>query len=287
MSKSTRALAGREQGQFAISTGTSLAIESLANLVPDRPKLNPPPIQRLDIVLINVRTLYRNMLGSLKAVVKQDVLADDIADYLNQEMVQCKDALTKISNSKVEAYFYLCKYENLEKEFPHARLILPNTLKQKQAKDLEDETMAKIIASPEKYGGPKIFDYYVTGGNLTSERVAMLTHIPLDLVNRHQFKELFLLESNTGAFKSHRDFGSKFKVKPENAYFPFGQFTLQVFGDGGKLFAPLETDVIKFVTELSQRFKWTYMTTPDKVKYNLTESGNAKFTSFLKTLLRS
>lgn len=287
MSKSTRALAGREQGQFPISIGTSLAIESLTNLVPDRPKVSPVPITKIDALLINVRTLYRNMVGSLKAAVKQDIVAADIADYLTQEMQQCVDAVTKISNGKVGVFFYLCTYPDLKREFPHARLINPTTPKQQIAKQLEDDTINLIKSNPTKYGDPKIFDNYVRAGYFQNDRVAMLTHLPLDLIDRHQFKEFYLLESNTGVLKPHRDFSSKFKVKPDNVFLPFSLFTLQVFGDGGKMFAPLETDVVKFVTELAQKNQWTHMTTPDKIKHNLTNSGNNQFVSFLKSLMRT
>ena len=287
MSKSIRALANREQGQFAISKGTSLAIESLANLVPDRPKVRPEPITQVDAVLINVRTLYRNMLSAIKAVAKQDVNTADIPDFIAQEMRQCSDAVEKISKGKVHAFFYLCKYPDLKQEFPKALLIQPNTLKQRQAKEQEDEVIRVMSLNPEKYGKLKVFDYYVEGGGLANERVALLTHLPLDLVDRYQFKEMYLLESNTGAFKSYRDFGSKFKVKPDGVYFPFNAFTLQVLGDGGKMFMPQDSAVTKFISEVSKRSQWTHMTTMEKIKYNLDNSGDAKLGAFLKAIMRS
>lgn len=266
--------------------GSSLAIESLANLVPDRPKVNPPPITQIDAVLINVRTLYRNMVGSIKAQDKELLLPRDIADFLAEEMRQCASAIGKISQSKVETYFYLCKYENLKKEFPDATLIEPTTVKQKMAKDMEDATLALIKANPEKYGNPKLFDYYVTADGLRNDRVAMLTHLPLDLINKHAFREIYLLESNTGAFKSYREFSSKFKVKPNGAYFPFNLFTLQVFGDG-KLFNSMHHEVVEFVIGLSKANRWTYMTTREKIMYNLSNAGESKFSGFLKRLLRT
>lgn len=287
MSRSVRALANREQGQFPISTGTSLAIESLANMVPDRPKVKPEPITQIDAVLINIRTLHRNMLGSMKAADKQDVIAEDVADFLLQEMKQCADAVSKISSGKVDTFFYLCRYPDLKSEFPKARLILPNTQKQMLAKQMEDKVIGAIVENPGKFGDPKIFDYYVNGGGLSGSRVALLTHLPLDLVDRYQFKELYLLESNTGAFKAYREFGSKFKVKPEDAYFPFTKFTLQVLGDGGKMFSPLETDVVKCLADVARANKWTYMTTVEKVKYNLDNSSNKTIASFLKSLIRA
>jgi enamine deaminase RidA (YjgF/YER057c/UK114 family) len=286
MSKSVRALAGREQGQFPISTGTSRAIESLANMIPDQPKIKPAPMEQIDVLLVNVRTIYRNMLGSIKAVVKEDVVAQDIADFITQEMTQIRTAVTKISNGKVDTYFYLCRYPKLKEEFPHAQLILPQTPKQQRAKQLEDQTMDIILANPSKHGAPKILDYFLAGDGLQNDRAACLTHLPLDLVKRYEFKELYLLESNTGAFKSYRDFSSKFKVKPAEAYFPFSLFTLQIFGDGGKMFAPLDPEVVQFVAGLSKRFHWTYMTSAEKIKFSLNESGTNKFKSFLKTLLR-
>lgn len=287
MSRSIRALSSREQGQFPISMGTSLAIESLANMVPDRPKVKPEPITQIDALLINVRTLYRNMVGAIKAADKPGILPEDVADFLVQEMAQCSAAVEKISRGKVATYFYLCRYPDLKKEFPTARLILPNTQKQMLAKQMEDKVIDSIVENPQKFGTPKIFDYYVNGGGLSNSRVAMLTHLPLDLVDRYQFKELYLLESNTGAFKAPRDFGSKFKVKPEDAYFPFNKFTLQVLGDGGKMFSPLETDVVKCLTEVSRNNKWTHMTTMEKVKFNLDNSSDKTIASFLKSLART
>ena len=184
MSKSVQVLANREQGQFALSIGTSLALESLDNLVPDRPVVRPAPISRIDAVLVNVRTLHRNMMASLKAVDKDVVTAQTAADFLREEMQQVRTAMQRLGNGKVEAYFYLCRYPDLKREFPHAHLIGPQTKKQMRDRDLEKATMDLIIANPGRYGAPKLFDYYVEGGGLKNDRVAMLTHIPLDLTSR-------------------------------------------------------------------------------------------------------
>lgn len=267
--------------------GTSLAIESLNNLVPDRPHVKPVPITQIDILLVNVRTVYRNMLGGIKAAQKDLIDPADIPDYIFQEMQQIKAAVGKISHEKVEVYFYLCRYPDVKREFPHAQLVEPTTLKQRQAKEMEDQVISAIALAPQQYGAPKIFDYYVEAGGLVNDRVAMLTHIPLDLVNRSQFKELYLLESNTGAFKRFSEFGSKFKVKPHDAHFPFSAFTLQILGDGNKMFMPQATDIIHKATEIARAGKWTYMTTAEKVKHNLANAGGDKFVSFLKTLFRS
>lgn len=267
--------------------GTSLAIECLNNLVPDRPRVHPAPITQLDMVLVNVRTILRNMLSGIKAAVKPDVDTNDLPDYIFQEMQQIRDAITKISGGKVETFFYVCTYPDLKREFPHAMLIQPTSVKMKLAKEQEDAVIKTIADNPERYGAPKVFDYYVEAGKLENDRVAMLTHLPLDLINRYQFKELYLLESNTGAFKRFNEFTSKFKVKPHDAMFPFSAFTLQIFGDGGKMFMPQPSEVTHFVTELSRNNRWTYMTTPEKIKHNLANTPGSKFTSLLRTLLRS
>lgn len=263
-----------------------MAIESLANLIPDRDHIKPVPIGQIDVVLVNIRTIYRNMLGGLKAAAKELVLAEDLPDYIFQEMEQIRAAVTKISNSRVETYFYLCTYPDLKKRFPEAQLIEPTTLKQKAAKDMEDKVMKAMVASPQLYGYPKIFEYLVEGGKLENDRVAILTHLPLDLVNRYQFKEMYLLESNTGAFKKPSEFNSKFKVRPEGTHLPFSLFTLQIFGDGGKMFQPMLSEVTSFVAELAKSNRWTPLTTAEKIKYNLDNAPHNKFSTFLKTLLR-
>lgn len=236
--------------------------------------------------MVNIRTIYRNMLGAMKAAAKDLVAAEDLPDYIFQEMQQIKAAVSKISNNKVETYFYLCTYPDLKKRFPKALLIEPNTLKQKAAKAMEDSVMTAMAASPQLYGYPKIFEYLVEGGKLENERVALLTHLPLDLVNRYQFKEMYLLESNTGAFKKPSEFNSKFKVKPEGTHLPFSLFTLQIFGDGGKMFLPMLSEVTGFVADVAKSNRWTPLTTAEKIKYNLDNAPHNKFSGFLKTLLR-
>lgn len=286
MSISTRTLAGREQGQFPISKGTSLAIESLANLVPDRPHVKPEPVSQIDVLLVNVRTIYRNMLSAIKAAVKDSVLAEDVPDYLFQEMKQIRDAVSKISNGKVDTYFYLCTYPDLKKHFPDAKLVVQTTAKQQRDKAMEDQVMGAIAQSPQNYGDPRIFEYYLETGKLENERVGILTHLPLDLVNRQLFKEIYLLESNTGAFKGARDFSSKFKVKPEGAQFPFTAFTLQLLGDN-KMFMPQMSEVIGHVATVAKQSRWTFMTTPEKIKYNLQNAEHAgKYSSLLRQLMR-
>lgn len=286
MSKSTQALASREQGQFPISKGTSYAIESLVNMHPDREKIKPEPLSQIDVLLVNIRTLYRNMLGGLKAAVKEQVQALDIPDFLFQEMQQVRAAVDKIGHGRVQVFFYLCTYPDLKKHFPKANLIEPTTLKQKAAKEMEDQVIAAMVASPQLYGYPKIFEYTVEGGKLENERVALLTHLPLDLVNRYQFKEMYLLESNTGAFKRPSEFNSKFKVKPEGTHLPFSTFTLQIFGDGGKMFMPMASEITNSVAEIARKNRWTPLTTAEKIRYNLDNSQGNKFSGFLKALLR-
>lgn len=256
-------------------------------MIPDRDPIRPIPIGEIDVVLVNVRTVYRNLLGGIRAANKDNVAVADIPDFLFQEMQQIRAAVSKMSHDRVETYFYLCLYPDLKAHFPKAILVEPTTQKQRVAKEMEEQVIRVIAASPQLYGYPKAFDYYVDGGKLENERVAMLTHIPLDLVNRYQFKELYLLESNTGAFKRHSEFSSKLKVKPEGTHLPFSAFTLQVFGDGGKLFVPQSVEVTNFVGDLARKFRWTHMTTVEKIKYNLESSGGNKFSGFLKTLLRA
>ncbi|MOA52908.1 hypothetical protein D3C78_1762850 [compost metagenome] len=60
-----------------------------------------------------------------------------------------------------------------------------------------------------------------------------------------------------------------------------------MLGDGGKMFMPQDSAVTKFISEVSKRSQWTHMTTMEKIKYNLDNSGDAKLGAFLKAIMRS
>lgn len=55
----------RTKGQFPISIATSLALEGLFGILEDNKDPNPPWPDYTDLI-INVRTLFRNLLGSIE-----------------------------------------------------------------------------------------------------------------------------------------------------------------------------------------------------------------------------
>src|SRR5690606_15099886 len=63
-------------------------------------------------------------------------------------------------------------------------------------------------------------------------KVLIITHFPVDLLNRYKFSRLVLLETHTGAMKPHTLWYTKLYNGKELNMIPFDRMTVQLFGDG-------------------------------------------------------
>lgn len=274
-------LNSRDLGVFPISKSTSLAIEALANLTPDRDPVLPMGITRIDSLMVNIRTLIRNVESAFKNDEIKSLSADDIKDVVIQEMDQVVAAMKEIAPSTMSVGFYFCNYKSLGK-FRSANLVVPTTPGQIARHDKVTRVIGALMENFKKGGRIiKEYDLYPLAADYGNDRMAFLTHLPMDLIEHRRFNECLLLESNTGRLKDSSEFYTKLHKKIEGVKMPFNMLTLQVFGDG-KIFKPMISAITEEVLEVANKGKWTPMTTPDKMRFWI---GRMKLTGYIPTLM--
>lgn len=272
----TQILSERAMGFYPISIGTSLAIESILGIAPSdysdnsaisvQPSKNPPGKQ-YDSILFNIRTLVRNFINSIpnKEVINLNV--DDIALSLIGELMYCDELLSR-TLGHLGRIFYSLDYTTISDSYPNANHKTLQTDKQIHHAKLEDECVNAIINTPIPID-KRLYRKSITD---SFNRAIVLTHMSIDLLNRHQFALLVLLESHTGKLKTRNEWYTKFGVsnKDELINIPLVAATLQLFGDGGQLFSPKSIGLRKAFLEVGVRGKWIYSTTIEKMKNDVT-----------------
>jgi hypothetical protein len=112
----------------------------------------------------------------------------------------------------------------------------------------------------------------------------MLTHYAYDLVNYRDFNKLVLLESHTGAIKERAQWYSKYYNGRELAMIPFREDFLQVFGDN-EHFRPMDIRLRKDLIEIAIQYKWSSISTTDKILYGINQMKNPYYKEILKDIL--
>lgn len=254
-------LSQREVGRLSISLGTSFAIEALCGLGEGVVK---PPIYDYKLILVNVRTLIRNCLNALKSKDVERLDAHALASVIVEEWQIIQSAVVKLH--KVQLVPYIPTYEDLERRFPDAIILAPNTPKQQLHYNLEVSTSILLMSA----GLIEGLVHVVSTFDSFKGKTLILTHSPVDLLQRYQFSSLELLESHTGKIKSPSQWGSKLQGK-DNHRLPLNTFTLQVFGDGYK-FRPQPLVARRAVHATAQLHQWTPTTTLSKIRTNITNA---------------
>lgn len=278
-------LSNRQLGVFPLTIGTSLSIEALANLTPDRDPVFPLGHTRIDHLMVNVRTMIRNIESAFNNQDVQRLLVDDIVSTVEADMEQVVKAVEEISSGRIRVEFYLCEYRKLS-QFKNAHLVIPTTPGQKVRAEKTSAVIGKLLENSKKAGRRiNTYDLFPTEDNVRGQRTAMLTHLPMDLVRWRQFNQLLLLESNTGRLKGPDEFHTKLHKKVDGVQMPLNLFTLQVFGDG-KLFAPQISAIVEEVSQIAIKGNWTYMTTTDKIRFWLSRINLKGYLPALNAMLR-
>lgn len=293
MSSSLRTLSSRAVGQYPLSVPTSLAIEGLADIHPELKPRRPATVTMADHLWVNVRTLYRNMMGSIENYKRGSVNPEDVTDMIRVEMRILSETVRSISAGKMDVTFYICSLTKLGTEFPYAFLMKDETEFQKYDAHHEINSLRPFyraelpegVATPgAEYHDVKVFHVYPrtqAGG-----RTMMLTNYPTDLLHRHDFAELYLLESRTGKVKDHTEFHTKLKTLPKGVQVPFNLFTLQVFGDTARIFSPFPKKARDLLLEVAEKQRWTVMTTKDRIRLGVSQIRDIPLQHLLNKIIR-
>lgn len=270
----------REKGAVPVSIGTSLALESADGHYPEKPVVEPAPILDVDIFMINQRTLFRNFIGSLKKETLEKAKPRDYLKPFIEELRIIQSFIKERSNGNCQALFYLSGYEHLtDKNFKGAIFKEALTLKQKVDKAREDDFFN--LLSKQDLDVPVRFFRGAIEGKYT--RTLIVTHHPVDLLQRHLFAKLELLESHTGTIKPRGLWGTKLHGRDmENI--PLSEFTLKVFGDGVD-FTGLRPTLKRAIHDVAIKDHWTGLSTHALIVNSVSKIEPFEVRESLKQLL--
>lgn len=269
-------VAAREVGDLPLSIPTSVAVEALFDeYAGDITKYS----QQL---WVNVRTLFRNLNGSLETIHKVNLKPDDYIDVLRNEMDYITSYLQEKAIGKVDVVFYHCSYNDLGNKLPKAELKTANTTIQKAYLKMERETMQKLIAAcGEEFDIKELSTQIVAKGN-----VIMMTHSPIDLLF-NTFNNVLLLESHTGKLKKQYEWNSKLTNGKHLSHIPFNKFTIQIFGDKNTYLSQMPSKIRKVVLTMAEENAWSAVTTIDKIRFSINKLRDPFAKNFLLQILKS
>lgn len=275
-------LANRAQGQFPLSVPTSLAIESMLGINPDLPT-EAPEIHNRQLLMVNVRTLLRNLYGCVETNDRPLLDEYTIAEMISSEMRTIESLISEYSDGRCDARFYYCSYTDASRKFSRA-LIKPVRTPAQQFYWKMEKTVMKFLFEDFK-SGPAVTKF-VTDFEATHASALIITHYPVDLLQRYKFSALSLLESHTGVIKPPIMWNTKLQNGKETPDIPFDRMTLQMFGDG-IMFSPMPIKIRTRVLEVSKKDRWTPASTKDYVIASITERRDPALEMLVKDLYRS
>lgn len=269
----------REKGQVPVSIGTALAIEAAQGIYPDRPPVSPAPILSTQLLMINMRTLFRNLVGAIQTEHRATAKPGDIAASLAEELHILNGIIPTVSEGRCRVSYYISDYQHLTPaHFKGASFKVPSTPKQLELSALErtvfDVLSEKVLPTNILHFNGKIEGKY--------PRTMIITHLPVDLLARYSFEKLDLLESHTGAIKPSPMWGSKLTGDTENI--PFNSFTLKLFGDGVQFLGQRPT-IKRALLERAHADHWTGITSLDGVRNSISKIQDKEVREELLNLL--
>lgn len=270
----------REKGAVPVSIGTSLALEAADGHYPERPEVNPPPILSVELLLVNLRTVFRNFVGALHKDLLAELKPQHFVKPFLEELRIIESFVKERSNGQCAVLYYLSHYEHLTPSvFPGALFKEAVTLKQKVDHTREDDFF-KLLVKTDIDVAARIFDGPIEG---KYGKTFIITHLPVDLLQRRLFSKLELLETHSGNIKPRGLWGTKLNGRDmENI--PLNAFTLKVFGDGVQ-FVGQRTKLKQAVLDVALLDHWTGLSTDALIRHSITKVSDLELQNTLKTLL--
>lgn len=266
-------LSCRTVSAFAVSIGTSLALESIfysntPSYDPDREIPQKVNIEDYDEFWINLSTMFRNIMGALSKEDSNRVGASGLKETLAFEMETIESIVLNEGKGKVKLIFYACEYKEATSSLkhPHAVFRTDSTDKQKIYRSLHNETIAKLLKERNESENLRILDSSLKPKHKC--KALVLTHIAYDLLSYKNFNTLDLIESHTGVLKPKSMWYTKFHEGKVLNMIPFSLGFLQIFGDG-EHFKPIDIRVRRTLIELAKENHWTQITKNEKIKFNI------------------
>jgi hypothetical protein len=281
----------RATSAFPLSVGTSLAFESVfqttsPSIDPDRKIPQKVNLGDYNEFWINLRTLFRNMMGSLTKEDAQRVNSHNFKDAMIQEMDTIASLIRNEGSAQANLIFYTCEYKKLySEESKFVVLRRDSTDNQKIYTALQDQAIVLILKELKQSASLRVYDTEINKeGNANKKNALIITHAAYDLLSHRNFSKFDLLESHSGVLKSKSMFYTKFMDGKNLPMIPFIKGMFPVFGDS-EHFRPGDIKLKRAVIEMAIKNNWTQLTTLPKIKANIQEMPNRYFADILKDLL--
>ena len=273
-------IAHRELGQFPLSIATSLAFEGAIGIYPERDP-TPNVLPDYSELWVNLRTLFRNLMGSLQVETRNAITAGSAAQTLMEEIGHLDALVSEKTNGGCKIVYYVSNYDGVRKKFPHAISREPKTDRQRIYAAIQTQTIQALLKMLGHAGARdvRVFPLYLS--NPKPKKTLILTHYAFDLLSDKEFAELDLLESHTGVIKPKSQWYTKMQDGKELPMIPFREVFLQVFGDS-ELFHPWPIKTRKEIIEMAKGAGWTQITSDTRVRYHIDMLKNP----YLKTTLK-
>jgi hypothetical protein len=272
-------IAARAIGQYPLSIATSLAFESLMGIHPEI-KVTKAPLGDFNEVWVNIRTLFRNFMGSIERETASQIGPIDIAEALWEECENIRDLIRTEGREKIKVVLYVSEYKKMEEKYKFAVLRRDNTDRQKDYTLTQNKTITHMLKNhPE--------DIVVFERKLKSDRkirTVILTHYAYDLLSTKEFSELTLLESYTGALKTKELWYTKYYNGKDIPFIPFREDMIQIFGDA-EHFRPMDIKLKREIIDLATTKNWNAVTTTEKIKANVDTMHNHMSKDIIKRIL--
>lgn len=275
---STEAISNRAVGVYPLSIPTSLAIEGIMGVHPDRPT-GKNLLPKYEVAWVNVRTLYRNLHNSIPKDQIVHVSPDEMFEALMHEMDQFERILQTESKGRMVVEFYYCKYADMKKQYPHAFLRTESTPNKITYAVEEDVCMRALLGAM----GEKIHQYPFKIKTVDNRKALLLTHYPVDLFT-DRIPNKALWESHTGSVKEKHKWYTKYYNGKDLMMIPFREDLIQVFGDN-EHFRPMASSIRKEIVELAIQSHWSQVTTREKIVYSLDKLKNPETKALLHDLM--
>lgn len=258
-----------------ISVGTGLAIEALGQVA----------ISNYTSLIFNVRTLFRNALGSYDLEGK---LPDEksLFDAMSEDMMGIANAINGLKySSHLNLIFYQPSYKGMKTMFPWAKLKIPGegkmTPHQVAVEKLREVVTKKVVDKFEK-----VIVNTNVGLPHFSGKALVMTHHPVDLAVSSAYSRLNLLESHTGVIKTFPEFNSKLTGGNELTNIPLNKLTIQVFGDRATNFYSLPMGVKNEIKQLADNRNWSTASTPSYCEMTIRGLENTPEKDILLKLIK-
>ena len=252
----------RAKGKFPVSIATSLALEGLFGIMEEKPELKPQ-WKGYTHLAINVRTLFRNIVGAVEKERADDLSPKDYAEILIEEMQIIRNAVADYSDRAIHTIYYASTYKSLSGLYPFAYFKEVKTANQIHYAAMENSTIDNVFKELGDHNDFLVrYDVNITA---RVKKSLMITHYPFDLLCLKSAEEVVLLESHTGVVKKSFQWNTKLKNYKSLPPMPFDVMTVQMFGDSGDLFIPYPKKIRDKLIAIAEKNNWHSQTTRARI----------------------